>query len=397
MTYQNFYSHDQSTRYFEINHLGKISRSLEIDVTPLQVSENVPENIIFDARPLNKFQEPYATSVTVNNEGQHQMPWESDIDQYAIKSGNVLNSSSYEFGPVDKLRPSTFPFSSNRSQELYHIANDSDDRDLISFVPYQALGYSYNFQQDIKPEFACVQRDEGDIARFNQLLTGSDSVDPLTSSLLYCYLSESSIGSCFDNMTSGCPTLYSSHSSASFDNESVIQIHCQSDYSDHDPRDSYFHSLNKLPLQMAANPRIEKPIFSLGYSPKETHDYVKTESLDVLCLDHVDNIVEAICTETGISSKELENITTDEFTENENHIEDNERKKKEGQMKIRNHKCPVCLKVFKRPLSFRIHYSIHTGEREHQCDWPGCGKLFNVKSNMTRHQKVHLKKQGKRK
>lgn len=55
------------------------------------------------------------------------------------------------------------------------------------------------------------------------------------------------------------------------------------------------------------------------------------------------------------------------------------------------HRCPVCHKTFKRPLSFKIHYSIHTGYKHYRCEWPGCGKSFNVKSNMTRHRKMHMR------
>lgn len=59
---------------------------------------------------------------------------------------------------------------------------------------------------------------------------------------------------------------------------------------------------------------------------------------------------------------------------------------------LKTHKCPVCSKVFKRPLSFKIHYSIHTGLKHYKCEWENCGKYFNVKSNMTRHHKLHLRK-----
>lgn len=58
---------------------------------------------------------------------------------------------------------------------------------------------------------------------------------------------------------------------------------------------------------------------------------------------------------------------------------------------LKRNQCPVCHKVFKRPLSFQIHFSIHTGVKLFKCEWEGCGRLFNVKSNMTRHYKLHLK------
>ena len=57
----------------------------------------------------------------------------------------------------------------------------------------------------------------------------------------------------------------------------------------------------------------------------------------------------------------------------------------------KKNQCPVCLKVFKRPSSLQIHFYIHTGVKLYKCEWEGCGRLFNVKSNMARHYKLHLK------
>ncbi|KAL6672033.1 hypothetical protein ACI3LY_005430 [Candidozyma auris] len=56
-------------------------------------------------------------------------------------------------------------------------------------------------------------------------------------------------------------------------------------------------------------------------------------------------------------------------------------------------RCPVCHKVFKRPSSLQIHYYIHTGVKMFKCEWEGCGRMFNVKSNMKRHYRLHLKKE----
>lgn len=57
----------------------------------------------------------------------------------------------------------------------------------------------------------------------------------------------------------------------------------------------------------------------------------------------------------------------------------------------KKNQCPVCLKVFKRPSSLQIHFHIHTGVKLYKCKWEGCGRLFNVKSNMARHYRLHLK------
>lgn len=57
----------------------------------------------------------------------------------------------------------------------------------------------------------------------------------------------------------------------------------------------------------------------------------------------------------------------------------------------KKNQCPVCLKLFKRPSSLQIHFHIHTGVKSYKCEWEGCGRLFNVKSNMARHYRLHLK------
>ncbi|KAK6461130.1 hypothetical protein DFJ63DRAFT_314922 [Scheffersomyces coipomensis] len=52
-------------------------------------------------------------------------------------------------------------------------------------------------------------------------------------------------------------------------------------------------------------------------------------------------------------------------------------------------RCRICNKQFKRPSSLQTHYYSHTGEKIFKCPWPDCGKLFSVKSNMTRHYRLH--------
>ncbi|KAG5422158.1 hypothetical protein I9W82_001252 [Candida metapsilosis] len=55
---------------------------------------------------------------------------------------------------------------------------------------------------------------------------------------------------------------------------------------------------------------------------------------------------------------------------------------------LRN-RCRICNKQFKRPSSLQTHYYSHTGEKIFKCPWQGCGKMFSVKSNMTRHYRLH--------
>ncbi|KAI5961026.1 uncharacterized protein KGF55_004293 [Candida pseudojiufengensis] len=52
-------------------------------------------------------------------------------------------------------------------------------------------------------------------------------------------------------------------------------------------------------------------------------------------------------------------------------------------------RCRICNKQFKRPSSLQTHYYSHTGEKIFKCPWIKCGKFFSVKSNMTRHYKLH--------
>ncbi|KZV66066.1 hypothetical protein PENSPDRAFT_554400, partial [Peniophora sp. CONT] len=55
----------------------------------------------------------------------------------------------------------------------------------------------------------------------------------------------------------------------------------------------------------------------------------------------------------------------------------------------RRHECPHCHRRFNRPSSLGIHINTHTGERPFICPYAGCGKRFNVNSNMRRHYRKH--------
>lgn len=74
-----------------------------------------------------------------------------------------------------------------------------------------------------------------------------------------------------------------------------------------------------------------------------------------------------------------------------------ERKKRRNTTTVSNmtpqtaarNRCPICQKQFKRPSSLQTHIYSHTGEKLFKCPWQDCGKLFSVKSNMTRHYKLH--------
>ncbi|CCF55622.1 hypothetical protein KAFR_0A01840 [Kazachstania africana CBS 2517] len=59
----------------------------------------------------------------------------------------------------------------------------------------------------------------------------------------------------------------------------------------------------------------------------------------------------------------------------------------------KKNQCPICGKTVTRSSSLLPHMFVHTGDRPYLCKWPKCGKAFNVKSNMNRHYKLHLKKE----
>ncbi|THU80881.1 hypothetical protein K435DRAFT_694748, partial [Dendrothele bispora CBS 962.96] len=58
----------------------------------------------------------------------------------------------------------------------------------------------------------------------------------------------------------------------------------------------------------------------------------------------------------------------------------------------KRHVCKLCNKRFNRPSSLRIHMNTHTGATPFRCPYPGCGREFNVNSNMRRHYRNHNNK-----
>lgn len=55
------------------------------------------------------------------------------------------------------------------------------------------------------------------------------------------------------------------------------------------------------------------------------------------------------------------------------------------------HPCTICGKQFQRPSTLETHMNIHSGDQPYECPFLNCEKLFNAKSNMLRHLKMHFK------
>ena len=55
------------------------------------------------------------------------------------------------------------------------------------------------------------------------------------------------------------------------------------------------------------------------------------------------------------------------------------------------HECNLCGKRFQRPSTLETHMYVHSGEKPFLCPFLDCNKLFNARSNMLRHLKMHFK------
>ncbi|XP_050812690.1 uncharacterized protein LOC127052759 [Gopherus flavomarginatus] len=69
-------------------------------------------------------------------------------------------------------------------------------------------------------------------------------------------------------------------------------------------------------------------------------------------------------------------------------VADREWKVENSTYKERPYKCPICGKGFNLKLNLIRHQRIHTGEKPYKCG--ECGKSFSDSSNLARHERLHL-------
>ncbi|KAF7294582.1 CBM21 domain-containing protein [Mycena indigotica] len=94
---------------------------------------------------------------------------------------------------------------------------------------------------------------------------------------------------------------------------------------------------------------------------------------------------------SGSSSHDSDGDTEmNEASEGEGDAETAPRQGKgKGKGEPKKHVCMICSRRFNRPSSLRIHGNTHSGAMPFSCPHPGCGRAFNVKSNMRRHLRNH--------
>ncbi|KAK7441033.1 hypothetical protein VKT23_016815 [Stygiomarasmius scandens] len=57
--------------------------------------------------------------------------------------------------------------------------------------------------------------------------------------------------------------------------------------------------------------------------------------------------------------------------------------------KSKMHPCSICGKPFPRPSGLSIHMNTHMHVKPYPCEYPGCSRMFTVKSNAKRHLRTH--------
>lgn len=402
------------TAYKQPNYLDQIQECLkrdqgvtrqEIDEATFQLAECIYNSVKNETQAYTYSNDSSTNAINEINEYQEPQLNIEIKNEYKIErfGSDFIPLAAQETG--DRLP--VVQDSSNGRQDFFGNQQRSDipNFENLNFAfeplrtqysqPQPEFGFTYIPTSNPSYTFEAIGKTESE-AELGKLAT-DEAIDPLSSNEYNSYLSGSSVLT-FENMSSmsACPLNYSSHYSASFD--SLVLMKTQEIENVFAPNGEnsgdFYNSLRPVNATSFPNQFYQRAVFSLDISPNESVGTDRSELFGPVPTNSTKHSFSEVDADSNVQSPQTHSPSF--VTKDAKIFKNSEPKIKSRLMKSRNHKCPVCQKVFKRPLSFKIHYSIHTGEREYKCDWLGCGKLFNVKSNMTRHQKVHLRKLGRR-
>ncbi|KAI0337158.1 hypothetical protein BDW22DRAFT_974584 [Trametopsis cervina] len=153
-----------------------------------------------------------------------------------------------------------------------------------------------------------------------------------------------------------------------------------------------------LPEELLRLPK--RPIYNAAYPGRYAEQYVNRgiRALDVP--QTASPLHTASQTSPGYRSSQSDSPSTSPFTPSHPlsdpydpiyapDLQDRSFQRRAVREDEKKHACKVCGKAFNRPSSLEIHMNIHLGRKPFKCPFPGCGREFNVNSNMRRHLRNH--------